>query len=139
MRPGGLQGAQQRRVCVGAAGELLAVAGEHEQAVVDPQAEAHAGDEVDGEHRQPRELVDQAQQQEREHDRKAPHEQRQRGRDEPAEHPEGQQQQDREGEHLRPLQVGGGGLVDLVEGDVVAAEAHAAAGHLRAHMPPPRG
>ncbi len=41
--------------------QLLAVAREHEQAVVDPEAQPHAGDEVDGEHRQPEDVVDQAQ------------------------------------------------------------------------------
>ncbi len=116
-----------------ARGQLLAVARQHEQAVVDPEAEAHAGDEVDREDRQRRHRrVDQPQTKEGEHDGKAADQQRQRGGDKSAEHPEGQQQQDREGQHLRALQVGRGGFVDLLEGDVAAAEAHACS-RSRAH------
>ncbi len=99
-----------------------------------PRPEAHPGDEVDREHRDPRELVDEAKEEEGEDDRKAPHEQREGGGDKAAEDPEGEQEKDREGEHLRALEIGGGGFVDLVEGDVVAAEAHAATGDLGADV-----
>ena len=132
--PGGLQRACDRRARRQATRELLAVAREHEQAVVDPQAQPHAGDEVGGEDREPEDVVDHAQQQERDHDRKSPDQQRQRGGDQSAEDPEGEQQQNRDCEGLGAFEVGGGAFVDFVEGDVVAAEAHAAAGQLGAQM-----
>ena len=130
--PGRLQRAHDRRASVGAAGELLAISRQHEQAVVDAQAETHPRDEVDREDREAEELVDHPQQQERRNNREAADEQRQHRRDEPAKDPEGEQQQDREGECLGAFQPGDDLLVDFVERDVVAAEAHAAAGQLRA-------
>jgi len=118
-------------VSAGAARELLAVAVEHEQAVVDPQTEAHAADEVQREHRDRRELVDQSQPQKREHDRKAADQQRQQRRDQTSEEPERQQQQKRKGEQLGAREVAGRAFVEFLVGERVAAETHAHPRELR--------
>ena len=100
---GGLQGPGDRPPGIGAAGQLLAVAGEDEEAVVDPHPDADAGDEVEREHRDRRERVGTPQQQQGHQDREAADDRRQHRRDEAAEEPEREQQEEREGEQLGPL------------------------------------
>ena len=83
-----------------AAGQLLAVAGDDEQAVVDRQAEAQRRRGVEREDRHVGELGEQLQHGERADDREDADGQRQQGGDDRAEHPDQQHERDRDGDHL---------------------------------------
>ena len=98
-------------------GELLAVAGDEQQAVVDPEPETRAGDDVQrvrGDRRRP---VEQAKQEQRAEDRQCAAQERQQRRDHAPEHPESEQEQDREGELLRVGEVALHLPVDLGDGE----------------------
>ena len=71
---------------------LLAVARDHEQAVVNRQPEAHPGDEVECEHRQIGEARDDSQREERGDDREPAEQRRQQRGDERAEEHQRQQE-----------------------------------------------
>ena len=105
--------------------DLLAIARDHEQAVVDREAEAEAGDEVEREDRDRADLGRAAQHHERADDRQAADEQRQQSRDEAAEEQQREQEEDREGVELRGAQVALGLLVDLLLGERGAADGDA--------------
>ena len=129
----------QRLRAIGARRELLAEARDHEQRVVDRQAEPEPGREVDRERRHRLEAVDDPQAREREQHRGHPDRQRQQRGDEAAEHEQREQQQDRRGQHLRALEVGLHLVADLVERHDPAADRHArlaARGAPRARRPP---
>ena len=97
-----------------------------------PRPRPMPGDEVDGEDRQAEELVDQPQQQERQHDRKAAHEQRQQSRRPARGRPRTRAAAGSGRRTSRRDEVRCRAFVDFVEGDVVAAEAHAGRRELRA-------
>ena len=84
------------------AGDLLAVARDDEQAVVDRQPEPEAGDQVEGEDRDRAELAGDPQHQEGADDREAADQQRQQRGDEAAEEEQREQEQEREGVAARP-------------------------------------
>ena len=84
---------------------LLAIAGDHEQAVVDREPEPEAGDEVEREHRQVGEARDDAQREEGRQDREAAEQRRQQRRDQRAEEQQRQQEDEREREQLRVREV----------------------------------
>ena len=101
---------------VGARPQLLAVARDEEQRVVDRQAEPEPDHEVQREHVQAVDLVDARQHEERpEHGGDADGQRHQRRA--AAEEQQREQQQDREGDHLRAPEVGADGLADLQPGD----------------------
>jgi hypothetical protein len=118
--------------------ELLAEAGHEEQRVVDREAEPEADHEVQREDREPVDLVDQGEGEERPEHRGHPDREREH-RGAPAEEDERQQQQDRERERLGPAEVGRDAVTDLgareqraAERDVVGVlEAIVEAGHHR--------
>ena len=91
------------------AGTLLAVAGDHEQAVVDGETQAEGRGEVQREHRDVHHLAENAQQPERADDRDRADDERQRRGDDAPEDQEGQDDQERGREHLGALEV----LLDL--------------------------
>ena len=106
-------------------GQLLAVARDDEQAVVDGQPEPIAVTRLSAKIDRARDVaVDGAHAQERGDDRQRPHQRRHERRHEPAEDPERQSEQDREGDHLRPREVLGDLRADGRPDDVAAAEAH---------------
>ena len=107
-------------------GRLLAVARDHEQAVVDRQPEAEAGDEVEREHRQVGEARDDPQREERRDDRKATEQRRQQRGDERAEEQQRQQEDEREREQLGVREVLADLRVRLGVRDLLAAEPHVA-------------
>ena len=100
-----------------AAGDLLAVARDDEQAVVDREAEPEPGDEVEREDRDRGQLARDAEHQEGADDREAADEQRQQRGDEAAEEQQREQEEDREGEQLGGAQVALDLVVDLLLGD----------------------
>ena len=102
--------------------DLLAVARDDEQAVVDRQPQAESGGQVEGEDRDVDELVGDAQQQEGPDDRQAADHQRQQGGHPAAEEEQGQQEEDREGEQLGLPQVLLDLLVHLLLGESYAAD-----------------
>jgi hypothetical protein len=97
-------------------GDLLAVARDHEQAVVDRQPEAEPGGEVEGEDRDRGQLAGDAQQQEGPDDRQAPDHRRKEGRHPAAEEEQREHEQQWEYEQLGLLQVLLDLLVDLLLG-----------------------
>ena len=103
-------------------GDLLAVARDDEQAVVDREAQPEARDEVEREDRDRAQLAGDREEQERRDDREAADQKRQHRGDEAPEEEEREEEEDREGEHLRPLQVRLDVLVDLLLRDGVAAD-----------------
>ena len=105
--------------------QLLPVAGDDEQAVVDRQPEPEAGDEVEREDRELGHLDHRAQQQQRPGHRDGADERRQQRGDEPAEDPEREQEQERERDQLRAEKVALDDLADLAAGDGGAAEQNA--------------
>ena len=121
--PGGLHRPPHRRQPRSRAGDLLAVARDHEQAVVDRQAEPEAGDQVEGEDRDRAHLAGDAQHQECADDRQPADQQRQQRGDQAAEEEQREQEEEREGEQLGLAQVGLDLLVDLGLGDRRAADA----------------
>ncbi len=82
-------------------GDLLAISRDHEEAVVDRQAEAEAGDEVEREDRDRAHLGRAAQHHERADDCQAADEQGQQSGDEAAEEEQREQEEDRERVELR--------------------------------------
>ena len=101
--------------------DLLAVARDDEQAVVDRQPEAEAGDQVEGEDRDVGELARDAQGDHRRDDREPADEQRQQRGDQAAEEEEGEEEEQREGVELGRAQVGLDLLVGLRLGQRRAA------------------
>jgi len=93
--------------------DLLAVAVDDEQAVVNRQAEAQPGDHVHREDRHRRHIAREAKNQERPQDREAAHEERKERGDEAPEEDQRQGEQDRKREHLRGSKVAFDLLVDL--------------------------
>ena len=94
--------ARRRPRRVVAAAQLLAEAGHDEQAVVDGQAEAHGGGEVEREDRHVGDEREHPQHEERADDGEHADGQRERCGDDAAEHEDEQQQRDRERDHLGP-------------------------------------
>jgi len=103
--PGGADRLDDRRAGVQPAAQLLAVAGDDEQAVVDGQAEAERGGQVQRVGRDVGEGGQDAQHQQRAEDRDAADQQRQRARDDAAEDEREQDQGDRQGQRLGTPQV----------------------------------
>ena len=110
------------RLAGGAAGgDLLSVAGDEQQRVVDREPEAEPGGDVEREDRGVDEGRHDPQHEERADDRDAANQQRDRGGDDAAEDDQQQQRQQREGDQLGLGQVGFGLVVDFVEARRVAA------------------
>ena len=106
--------------------ELLAEARDHEQRVVDREAEPEARDQVErvDRHRLDR-AVDDPHREERDQDRRGADREREQRRDEAAEDEERERQEDREGEQLGARDVLGDLLADLLLGELAAAQRHA--------------
>ena len=119
------QGAAHRFETGPRARDLLAIARDDEEAVVDRQPEPEARNEVDREDRDVGQLVGDPQHQERADDRQHTDDQGQQRGHEAAEEEQREQEQEREGEHLRPSEVLLDLLVDLLLGDRGAANGHA--------------
>jgi hypothetical protein len=85
--------------------ELLAVARDEEQAVVDPEAEADARDDVERVRRDGHRQVEQAQQEQPAEDRERPTDDRQQRGDEAPEHPQRQEEEQRERDALGEREV----------------------------------
>ena len=119
---GGRQHPAHRRRAGPGAGDLLAVAGDDEEAVVDRQAEAERRGQVEGEDGDRGEFAGDAEDEEGADDRQAADQQRQQRGDEAAEEEQREQEEEREGEHLGPLEVLLDLLVDLFLGDRRAAD-----------------
>jgi hypothetical protein len=122
--PGGLDQAAVRLTAGAVALELLAVAGDEQQAVVDRQPKPHRGGDVQREDGGVDELRHHQEGEEGAADRDHPHQQGDRGRDDSPEDDQQQQGQQREGDQLGPDQVGVDGVVDLVEAGGKAADGH---------------
>ena len=120
--PGGGEDASHRRQARPVLGDLLAVAGDDEEAVVDSQAQAERRGQVEGEDRDRGEFAGQAQDQEGADDRQAADHQRQHRGDEAAEEQQREQEEQREGEHLGHPQVLLDLFVHLLLGDREAAD-----------------
>ncbi len=118
----GVQGDPDRPVDVGLDRHLAAEAGDDQQAVVDREAEAERGDQVEREDRHRGELVDHPQAEQGQDDVQAADDQRQRGGHQTAEDPQREQEQHREGQEFGPLQVVLDGADDLVADHLAAAE-----------------
>ena len=97
--------------------DLLAVARDDEQAVVDRQPQPQTGGQVEGEDRDRDELVGEAQQQEGADDRQPADQQRKQRRDRAAEEEQREQEEEGEGEELGHPQVLLDLLVDLLLGE----------------------
>ena len=115
--------------------ELLAVARDEQQPVVDGQAEAQRGGDVQREQRRVHDARHHPQHEERAEHRDDPEQQRDRRRDDAAEDEQQQDREDREGDHLRPGEIVTRLVVDLVEADRETAHAHVE----RAVADPPLG
>lgn len=105
-----------------AAFQLLPEAGDQEEAVVDRQPEAQAGDDVDREGVDVDDGGEGVEQQKRRQDREPADQHREQGRDEPPEDEEGEEQEERQGIELDPLQVVLRGLGELIHRDRGAAD-----------------
>ncbi len=105
-----------------ALGDLLAVAGDDEEAVVDRQPEPERRRQVEGEDRDRAEFAGDPQDQEGADDRQTADHQRQDRGDEAAEEEQREQEEQREGQHLGLSQVFLDLLVDLLLGDREAAD-----------------
>ena len=123
--PGGLERSKQRVAAGAHALDLLAIAREDEERVVDREAEPEPDREVQGEDRQQQALVDDAQAEEGPHDREQADEQRQQRGDGAPEDDERQEEQERERERLGAGEVLGDLVGDLRDRDRVAADRHA--------------
>ena len=128
MRPGGGEDAPHRRQAGPGAGDLLAVAGDDEEAVVDRQAQSERRRQVEGEDRDRGELAGEAEDEEGADDRQAADHQRQDRGDEAAEEQQREQEEQREGDQLGHFQVLLDLLVDLLLGDGEAADEDAGVG-----------
>ena len=115
-----------------AGAQLLAEAADDEQRVVDGEAEAHRGGEVEGEDRDLGDQVDEPQHDERADDRQRADGERQRRRHDAAEHEQQQDEGDRQGDHLGPDEVLLDRRADLVEDLGEAADADACSRRRRA-------
>ena len=113
--------------------QLLPVAGDDEQAVVDAQAEPQRGGEVDGEHRHVGDRPEQEQHQERAEDSHRADEERQRGAHDAAEHEHEQEQGQRDGDHFGPCE---GGLDRVAE--LLVHRRRPAHRHLDGALPAPQ-
>ena len=113
-------------------GQLLAVAGNEQQAVVDPEPEPGTGDDVERVGRHRREAVEHAQQQQRAEDGEPAADERQERRHHASEDQEREQEEDREGDQLGALQV----LLHLVV-DLHGRDRHAADRRARHRVHPP--
>ena len=113
--PGGADGPGDRRRGVVAGGELLPVAVDHQQRVVDGQPEAEGGGEVEGEDRDVGQAGDELQRQERADDGEATDGQWEHRRDNGPEDDDQQDQRQRQGDDLGEDQVGLDSFVDLAE------------------------
>ena len=111
---GGRQGAPHRGQAGTVLGDLLAVAGDDEEAVVDRQPEPEAGGQVEREDRDRADLAGDAQGEEGADDRqRADHQRQQRG-DQASEEEQREQEEQREGQQLGHPQVLLDLLVDLL-------------------------
>ena len=115
--PGGRHRPAHRREAGPGLRDLLAVARDDEQAVVDRQPEPEPGDQVEGEDRDRAELAGDPQHDQRADDREAADEQRQQRGDEAAEEEQREHEEDRKRVELGGAQVLFGLLVDLGLGD----------------------
>ena len=104
--------------------ELLAVAGDDEQAVVDRQPEPQTGGQVQREDRDRADLAGDSQDEERPHDRQTADQERQKRRDQAPEEEQRKQEEQRESEHLGAAQVGLGLLVHLFLGQRLSPDRH---------------
>ena len=103
--PGRLEGRAQRLDPGTVPDELLPVARDEQQAVVDREAETCARDEVEREDRDRGHVVDHSDQCQRDHDREAAGNQRQRSGDDAAKHPQSEQEEQWERDQLRAQEV----------------------------------
>ena len=103
-------------------GRLLAPARDDEERVVDREAEAETGDEIEREDREGVHLDGEPQAEERQRDRAGADERRQERGDEAAEDPEREQEDERERDQLGAAEVALDRLGHLVRGDRAAAE-----------------
>ncbi len=114
---------RRKRLHAGAAlSDLLAVARDDEQAVVNREPEAQTGHQVQREDRDRADFARDGQEQEGRDDRKASDEERQRGGYQAPEEEEREQEQDGEGQELCALQVRFNVLIDLLLGYRVASD-----------------
>src|SRR5690606_3306897 len=102
---GGRQDPAHRRQPRAGLGDLLAVAGDDEEAVVDRQPEPERRGQVEREDRDRAEFAGQPQDEEGADDRQAADHQRQQRRDEAAEEQQREQEEQREGEQLGLFEV----------------------------------
>ncbi|MBA8952567.1 hypothetical protein HNR61_004213 [Actinomadura namibiensis] len=125
-----------------AAAQLLPEPEDHEQAVVDAQADPHHQGDVGGERRDLGEAQHAAQQRQRPRHREQPDADRHQRRDQPPVDPPQHQQHQRQDHQLGAQEVAAGLLHDLPEHLVAAADAHLedravageARGQLRQHL-----
>ncbi len=103
---------------------LLAVAGDHEQAVVDCEPQPETDDDVQRELRKRQERVDDAQRQEGGHDGDAADEQRHQRRDDPPEDEQREDEKDRERQSLGLAEVLADLAAELLAGDRGTTEQH---------------
>jgi len=120
--PGGGEHPSHRRQPRPALGDLLAVAGDDEEAVVDRQSQPQRRGQVEGEDRDRAEFAGEAEDEEGADDRQAADHQRQDRGDEAAEEQQREQEEQGEGEHLGHFQVLFDLLVDLLLGHGGAAD-----------------
>ena len=118
----GRERAAQRVDAEAVDGGFLAVAGDHEQAVVDREPEPEAGHHVEREHRQVGEARDDPQREEGRQDREASEQRRQQRRDERTEEQQGEQEDERERKELGACEVVTDLRVGLRARDRVSAE-----------------
>ena len=104
--------------------QLLPVAADDEQAVVDGQPEPESGGEVDGVHRHVGHQRQGVQHRQGGHDGDHPHEQRQRRRHRRPEHQQEAEGGDREGDALGPAEVRLDRAADLLVGGGDAGDGH---------------
>ncbi len=102
--------------------ELLPVAGDEQEAVVDREPEPETRDQVEREHRHVHQLGDRAQAEQGGPDRDHPDERRQQRGNDAAEDEQRQEEHDRERDELGALEVAPDGRVDLLVRDGPAAE-----------------
>ena len=121
---GGLDGADHGVVHRASGAQLLPVAGHDEQAVVDGQAEAESGGQVDGVDRHVGDRPDDEQGEERAQHGDDADEQRQRRGDQSAEHEQQQHQRDRDGDHLGAHEVALDRRTDVDPDGIGPADGH---------------
>jgi hypothetical protein len=102
--------------------DFLAISRDHQQRVVDGEAEAEPGGDVEREQGGVGDASHDPQHQQRADDRDHPEQQRDRGGDDPPEHEQQEERQDRKGDQLCRGQVLAGLVVGLVEAGRVAGQ-----------------